>query len=100
MSTTPTFSLGPLANFLDNDRYLLTLKKAADSKERQVVLFRLARQGKDTFYAIESECPHANGPMIDAELEYGDRDIEDIEDVVDSVVAVCPWHGYDFGESQ
>ncbi|KAK9899114.1 DUF455-domain-containing protein [Cystobasidium minutum MCA 4210] len=87
-------SLGPLSKYTAHDRYVLTFKNNASSvsEEREIVLFRLARQGKDNFYAIESECPHAGGPMKDAELEIGD--IEDFGE--ESVIAVCPWHGYDF----
>lgn len=87
-------SLGSLADYLAHDRYVLTFKNKSSSvaEERQIVLFRLARQGKDNFYAIESECPHAGGPMRDAEVEIGD--IEDFGE--ESVIAVCPWHGYDF----
>lgn len=39
-----------------------------------------------TYYAMEQECPHAGGPMSDAQV--------DIED--SSYVASCPWHAYDF----
>lgn len=94
----PAIQLGHLSDFSKNDRYLLTLRSLSSSAptERQVVLFRLARQGSDHFYAIESECPHAGGPMKDAELAFGDQATGDIEDIHDDIVAVCPWHGYDF----
>lgn len=87
-------SLGRLSEYAGHDRYVLTFKNNSSSisEERQIVLFRLARQGKDNFYAIESECPHAGGPMKDAEIEIGD--IEDFGE--ETVIAVCPWHGYDF----
>ncbi|KAI7247888.1 hypothetical protein KC335_g18675, partial [Hortaea werneckii] len=39
-----------------------------------------------TYYAMEQECPHAGGPMSDAQI--------DIED--SSYIASCPWHAYDF----
>lgn len=87
-------SLGHLSDYTSHDRYVLTFKNNSSTlgEERQIVLFRLARQGKNQFYAIESECPHAGAPMKDAELEIGD--IEDFGE--ESVIAVCPWHGYDF----
>ena len=39
-----------------------------------------------TYYAMEAECPHAGGPMAEAQI--------DIED--SSYIASCPWHAYDF----
>ncbi|KDQ50294.1 hypothetical protein JAAARDRAFT_211793 [Jaapia argillacea MUCL 33604] len=45
-------------------------------------------------YAMESSCPHLGADMSHAEIEECD----------DSVIAVCPWHRYDFdlktGESE
>lgn len=90
-----TLSLGPLKKFLQRDRYLLTLTSESNpSVSRDVVLFRLARQGLDNFYAIESECPHAGAPLIDSEISVPADDV-DIEDI-DDVVIQCPWHSYDF----
>ena len=94
--------LGPLSSFLSHERHLLTLRSLSSTlaTERQVVVFRLApRSANDEsyhWYAIESECPHAGAPMKDAELVFGDGDIEDMEDMFDEVVAVCPTHSYDF----
>lgn len=97
-------ALGPLDRFLSGDRYLVTLISTNSSSpvERQLVLFRLARMGIDKFYAIASECPHAGGPMEKAEVIVQDRqepEVDDIEDLYESVVAVCPWHSYDFSQS-
>lgn len=34
--------------------------------------------------------------MKDSELEYGNQETGDIEDIHDDIVAICPWHGFDF----
>lgn len=96
--STLAVRLGALEDFTSGDRYLLTLLSLSSSQqsERQIVLFRLARMGIDRFYAIESECPHAGGPMLDAEVVAEEPETDDIEDLFDNVVAVCPWHSYDF----
>ncbi|KAI1359063.1 hypothetical protein F5Y08DRAFT_91922 [Xylaria arbuscula] len=86
-----TIDLG-LAKDLTNSRYALTL-----SNHKRLILFRLPRIGQSripaglgshdwVYYAMEAECPHAGGPMADAQI--------DIED--SSYVASCPWHAYDF----
>ncbi|KAI0439151.1 beta-1,4-xylosidase [Xylaria telfairii] len=78
---------------LTHSRYAITL-----STGKRLILFRLPPISRpDTpaslgsrhdwvYFAIESECPHAGGPMRDAHI--------DIED--SSYVASCPWHAYDF----
>lgn len=78
---------------LSQARYALKL-----STGKRLVLFRLPTLpspntsstensiGGWTYYAMEQECPHAGGPMSDAQV--------DIED--SSYVASCPWHAYDF----
>lgn len=86
-----TIDLGSTQD-LTNSRYALTL-----SNHKRLILFRLPQIGQsDTpaglgcrdwiYYAMEAECPHAGGPMADAQI--------DIED--SSYVASCPWHAYDF----
>lgn len=81
------------AEDLTHSRYAITL-----SNGKRLILFRLPPISRpDTpaslgsrhdwvYFAIESECPHAGGPMRDAHI--------DIED--SSYVASCPWHAYDF----
>jgi uncharacterized ferritin-like protein (DUF455 family) len=77
---------------LSQARYALTLTTG-----KRLVLFRLPTLQSSTtttdnsidgwtYYAMEQECPHAGGPMSDAQV--------DIED--SSYVASCPWHAYDF----
>ncbi|TKA30704.1 hypothetical protein B0A50_02424 [Salinomyces thailandicus] len=79
---------------LENSRHAITL-----STGKRLVLFRLpalpsindlpapaSSIGGWTYYAMEKECPHAGGPMGDAQI--------DIED--SSYIASCPWHAYDF----
>ncbi|KAH9905860.1 DUF455-domain-containing protein [Xylariomycetidae sp. FL2044] len=91
-----TIDLGPLTE-LSNSRYSITL-----SDGKRLVLFRLPKiqqhpEGRAipeppspgdawVYYAMEAECPHAGGPMAEAQI--------DIED--SAYVASCPWHAYDF----
>ncbi|CEL08696.1 Putative Rieske [2Fe-2S] domain protein [Aspergillus calidoustus] len=89
----PNLSLGPLSD-LTHTRYVIHL-----SDGKRLVLFRLPSietpQGRKTkndssdgwsYYAMEAECPHAGGPMEDAQV--------DIED--SAYIVSCPWHAYDF----
>ncbi|KAJ5811356.1 hypothetical protein N7474_007657 [Penicillium riverlandense] len=73
-------------------RYVLHL-----SNGKRLVLFRLPSIDQATsrpnetsdgwsYYAMEAECPHAGGPMVDSHV--------DIED--SAYVVSCPWHAYDF----
>ncbi|KAI0160175.1 beta-1,4-xylosidase [Xylariaceae sp. FL1272] len=77
---------------LSNTRYSVLL-----SSGKRLILFRLPRikatlespiaHGTEwDFYAMEAQCPHAGGPMTEAQV--------DIED--SSYIASCPWHAYDF----
>ncbi|SNX85839.1 related to Rieske [2Fe-2S] domain protein [Melanopsichium pennsylvanicum] len=50
----------------------------------------------DTYYCMESTCPHLGAPLENATLEANDADFDD--DIEDLVV-VCPWHEYDFSLS-
>lgn len=86
--------LAPTTSFIQT-RYTITLATG-----KQLVLFRLPRIGGTSskvsllnetddgwaYFCMESECPHAGGPMKDATI--------DIED--SSYIASCPWHSYDF----
>ncbi|KAL4917359.1 hypothetical protein BDW62DRAFT_86009 [Aspergillus aurantiobrunneus] len=89
----PNLSLGLLSD-LTHTRYVIHL-----SDGKRLVLFRLpsidaggrsraSNESSDgwSYYAMEAECPHAGGPMQDAQV--------DIED--SAYVASCPWHAYDF----
>lgn len=81
---------GPLTGFTQA-RYVIHM-----STGKRLVLFRLPSidptsskpNEKDgwSYYAMEAECPHAGGPMVDSLI--------DIED--SAYVASCPWHAYDF----
>ncbi|KAL2826668.1 hypothetical protein BDW59DRAFT_62931 [Aspergillus cavernicola] len=89
----PVLSLGSLSA-ITHTRYVIHL-----SDGKRLVLFRLpsidtagrARTKNESsdgwsYYAMEAECPHAGGPMEDAQV--------DIED--SAYIASCPWHAYDF----
>ncbi|KAI4596990.1 hypothetical protein KJ359_004900 [Pestalotiopsis sp. 9143b] len=88
-----TVHLGPLVDFT-HTRYSVMLDNG-----KRLVLFRLPKiegttatrkpnETEDgwTYFAMEAECPHAGGPMIESQV--------DIED--SSYIASCPWHAYDF----
>ncbi|TFK51211.1 DUF455-domain-containing protein [Heliocybe sulcata] len=92
--------VAPYKDLLSHTRYLLTLR-SKEGRYHSLILFRLsgssdaALHDKYTestsprgpqLYAMESTCPHLGLDMSHAE----------IEDCEDSVVAVCPWHRYDF----
>ncbi|KAK6428763.1 hypothetical protein LTR95_015091 [Oleoguttula sp. CCFEE 5521] len=91
---TSTVDLGAHAS-LSYTRYIITL-----STGFQIILFRLPTLNSTvlseagtrnsisgwTYYAMESVCPHAGGPMADSHV--------DLED--SGYVASCPWHAYDF----
>ncbi|KDQ06120.1 hypothetical protein BOTBODRAFT_141294 [Botryobasidium botryosum FD-172 SS1] len=92
--------LGSHTKFLTHTRYLFTLRSATrPSDYHTLLLFRLARlagkeednnenseTGDHQFYVMESTCPHLGAPLSHAEIEECGMD----------VVAVCPWHRYDF----
>ncbi|KAG8752912.1 hypothetical protein FRC14_006591 [Serendipita sp. 396] len=98
--------LGPLANFLTYTRFSATLR-AGKQTYHSLLIFRLSggtlannsqstlgfkqtqviRDGKEMqIYAMEAQCPHLGADLSHAEIEECD----------DEVVAVCPWHRYDF----
>ncbi|KAL2867609.1 Rieske [2Fe-2S] domain protein [Aspergillus lucknowensis] len=89
----PSLSLGPLSA-LTHTRYVIYL-----SDGKRLVLFRLpsietqpAAKSRNesgdgwSYYAMEAECPHAGGPLDEAQV--------DIED--SAYIVSCPWHAYDF----
>ncbi|THU85532.1 DUF455-domain-containing protein [Dendrothele bispora CBS 962.96] len=109
----------PTQRLLSHFRFLLTLR-SEEGKYHGLIIFRLSTgrtrgsssnltdkevdvdanpdtntntdtgQGRpewyDQLYIMESTCPHLGAEMTHA----------DIEEYEDSVVAVCPWHRYDF----
>ncbi|EPQ53011.1 DUF455-domain-containing protein [Gloeophyllum trabeum ATCC 11539] len=95
--------VAPYSDLLSHSRYLLTLR-SEQGAYHSLILFRLSgssdtavhekyadsssSQGSQhsQLYAMESTCPHLGLDMSHAE----------IEDCESSVVAVCPWHRYDF----
>ncbi|KAF5347814.1 hypothetical protein D9756_010294 [Leucocoprinus leucothites] len=109
--------IAPFRQLLSHFRFLLTLR-SREGHYRSLILFRLStvendaanddgHGGEEThsdgivkesdpsyrlncnsrqLYAMEASCPHLGADMSHAEIEECD----------DSVVAVCPWHRYDF----
>ncbi|KAK7438616.1 hypothetical protein VKT23_017949 [Stygiomarasmius scandens] len=90
------------SRLLTHFRFLLTLR-SEEGKYHGLIVFRLSTNNglstsDDTetenrspewykqLYVMESTCPHLGAEMTHA----------DIEEYEDSVVAVCPWHRYDF----
>ncbi|KIJ62399.1 hypothetical protein HYDPIDRAFT_51764, partial [Hydnomerulius pinastri MD-312] len=101
--------ISPYQDLLSHSRFLLNLR-SQEGRYHSLILFRLSSsytsavcsEGNDApahrsshqLYAMESTCPHLGADMSHAEIEECD----------DSIVAVCPWHRYDFdlrtGESE
>ncbi|KZW03303.1 DUF455-domain-containing protein [Exidia glandulosa HHB12029] len=85
--------VGNLNDLQSHSRYTITLRSKADaSAYKSLILFRLAaaEDGHEQLYAMESACPHLGADMSHADIEdFGD-------DEHGSLVAVCPWHRYDF----
>ncbi|ESK83010.1 rieske [Moniliophthora roreri MCA 2997] len=117
--------IAPLQNLFTHSRFLLTLR-SQEGKYHGLILFRLstgvhpcfdgkhkvaddtdearqnghskeesksaapldprARAAQHQLYVMESTCPHLGAEMSHA----------DIEEYEDTMVAVCPWHRYDF----
>lgn len=90
--------IAPLKQLLSHFRFLLTLR-SEEGKYHSLILFRLAPDVRtelnlkgssspilnavnQQLYAMEATCPHLGAEMSHA----------DIEELEDSVVAVCPWH--------
>jgi len=102
--------VSPLESLRSHLRFLLTLR-SREGKYHPLILFRLSPgsvkesvhqedsqkpDGVDygQIYVMEANCPHLGADMSHAEIEECDT----------GVVAVCPWHRYDFdlrtGESE
>lgn len=95
--------ISPLETLKSHLRFLLTLR-SREGHYRSLILFRLslvqngASKPNETeygqLYAMEANCPHLGADMSHAEIEECDA----------GLVAVCPWHRYDFdlrtGESE
>ncbi|KAJ3715331.1 hypothetical protein C8R42DRAFT_680685 [Lentinula raphanica] len=101
--------ISPVQKILSHSRFILTLRSET-GKYHGLILFRLSPSnssndpeilhtnetvctdtGRDgivlnQIYVMEATCPHLGADMSHA----------DIEEYEDSVVAVCPWHRYDF----
>ncbi|KIO15720.1 hypothetical protein M407DRAFT_58265, partial [Tulasnella calospora MUT 4182] len=99
--------LSPLSDLLSYTRFLCTMRSKSRTYDyHSIVIFRLSSTtgnepdgGSDStrnsgspstdamqLYAMESTCPHLGADMGHA----------DIEDTDVGLVAVCPWHRYDF----
>ncbi|KAG8934720.1 hypothetical protein FRC02_009423 [Tulasnella sp. 418] len=81
--------IGPLSSILTHFRYLTTLRSSSRTAEyHSIVIFRLSAPSDASLlvYAMESTCPHLGADMSHADIEESGLD----------VVAVCPWHRYDF----
>ncbi|KAF8329833.1 uncharacterized protein EI90DRAFT_3145887 [Cantharellus anzutake] len=100
MSDVPAYlRLGLYSSFTKYTRYLFTLRSVSQpSKYHTLLLFRLSPKEcrsdlqppvsqSDQLFVMESSCPHLGADLSHAEIEeWGDE----------SMVAVCPWHRYDF----
>ncbi|KAE9396361.1 DUF455-domain-containing protein [Gymnopus androsaceus JB14] len=91
--------ISSLRGILSHSRFILTLR-SEQGKYHGLILFRLSPAplggqfptesseiaSNRQIYVMEATCPHLGAEMSHA----------DIEEYEDSVVAVCPWHRYDF----
>lgn len=96
--------ISPYRDLQSHSRFLLTLR-SQQGHYHSLILFRLSSGTQDNtnqehvprtedevnpaykqLYAMESSCPHLGADLSHAE----------IEECESSVVAVCPWHRYDF----
>ncbi|TFK20176.1 DUF455-domain-containing protein [Coprinopsis marcescibilis] len=93
--------ISPYESLLSHSRFLLSLR-SKENVYSSLILFRLSssddtkayneaidsneRDAYSQIYIMESACPHLGADMSHA----------DIEECESSVVAVCPWHRYDF----
>ncbi|KAF8914632.1 hypothetical protein CPB85DRAFT_1375422 [Mucidula mucida] len=91
--------IAPFKNLLSHFRFLVTIR-SQEGAYRGLILFRLSTNTLEwetasqeeresmykQIYAMESSCPHLGADMSHA----------DIEEHESNVVAVCPWHRYDF----
>ncbi|POW18452.1 hypothetical protein PSHT_05770 [Puccinia striiformis] len=104
--------IGKLEDLNAHSRYIVSLRSVSlESKYHSIVIYAVDREHptliqseleeKDLikklksmdlgshareWHAMEEECPHLGASMAEAEIE--------IED--DGVIAICPWHNYDF----
>ncbi|KAF9267091.1 DUF455-domain-containing protein [Marasmius fiardii PR-910] len=113
-TTMEIIFIAPLQKLFTHFRFLITLR-SQEGKYHGLILFRLtsahehpcngdskkipskselplavldpkSRTAFHQLYVMESACPHLGAEMTHA----------DIEEYEDTVVAVCPWHRYDF----
>ncbi|KAH9850977.1 DUF455-domain-containing protein [Lenzites betulinus] len=99
-ATEPWLRVSPLKKLASHSRFFLTLR-SQEGTYHSLILFRLApgqlpEDGvdkgaaqptlRDQIYVMEANCPHLGADMSHAEIEECDT----------GVVAVCPWHRYDF----
>ncbi|CDO69732.1 hypothetical protein BN946_scf184697.g4 [Trametes cinnabarina] len=93
--------VSPLDKLKTHSRFFLTLR-SQESAYHSLILFRLtpselpesgvdgdfvsSQRLRDQIYVMEANCPHLGADMSHAEIEECDT----------GVVAVCPWHRYDF----
>ncbi|KAF8579145.1 DUF455-domain-containing protein [Ramaria rubella] len=79
--------LATLSQLSTHTRFLFTLRSES-GVYHSLLLFRLSGSSEDelSLYVMESACPHLGADLSHAEIEECGLD----------VVAVCPWHRYDF----
>ncbi|KAI0029057.1 hypothetical protein K488DRAFT_80382 [Vararia minispora EC-137] len=100
MKESRFLKIAPFHDLLTHFRFFVNLR-SNEGIYHTLILFRLAEPDSDSFgedhmsrkdkgvrqlYAMESTCPHLGADMSHADIE--EYDI--------GIVAVCPWHRYDF----
>ncbi|OBZ73289.1 hypothetical protein A0H81_06819 [Grifola frondosa] len=92
--------IAPFKDLTSHSRFLITLR-SQEGLYHSLILFRLSknlgegasdndtpvdRSAHEQLYAMEANCPHLGADLSHAE----------IEECETGLVAVCPWHRYDF----
>ncbi|KAI0643349.1 DUF455-domain-containing protein [Trametes meyenii] len=96
----PRPRISPITALATHSRFFLTLR-SAEGAYHSLILFRLtpsqlpesgidgapsSQNLRDQLYVMEANCPHLGADMSHAEIEECDT----------GLIAVCPWHRYDF----
>ncbi|CBQ68518.1 conserved hypothetical protein [Sporisorium reilianum SRZ2] len=109
----PWLKVAPVDRLASSSRHHLTLRHPQTQEYHSLLVFSFppptsklpsnhtqscseSAPSHDTYYCMEATCPHLGAPLENATIEANDAELED--DIEDMVV-VCPWHEYDFSLS-
>ncbi|CAH7667450.1 hypothetical protein PPACK8108_LOCUS1852 [Phakopsora pachyrhizi] len=89
--------VGRILDLSRDQRHLLSIRSTITQSYRSIIIYSTTSTDCQhnqqlecseilRWFAMEEECPHLGASMVNAELE--------IEG--DDLIAICPWHSYDF----